>query len=65
MPIKHKNEHNRQKIGELLKSMMIKFWSVIDSSLLANIGFKGRVSKITFEERLSNLNMISLLVRQF
>ena len=31
---KHKNEHNRQKIGEMLKSIMSKFWSIIDSTLL-------------------------------
>ena len=32
--IKHKNEHNRQKIGEMPKSIMSKFWSIIDSSLV-------------------------------
>ena len=32
-PRKHKNEHNRQKIGEMPKSIMSKFWSIIDSSL--------------------------------
>ena len=30
---KHKNEHNRQKIGEMPNSIMSKFWSIIDSSL--------------------------------
>ena len=33
MPRKHKNEHNKQKIGEMPKSIMSKFWSIIDSSL--------------------------------
>ena len=33
MPRKHKNEHNRQKIGEMPKSIMSKLWSIIDSSL--------------------------------
>ena len=30
---KHKNEHNRQKIGDIPKSIMSKLWSIIDSSL--------------------------------
>ena len=29
MPRKHKNELNRQKIGEMPKSIMGKIWSVI------------------------------------
>ena len=29
-----KNEHNRQKIEEIPKSIMSKFWSIIDSALL-------------------------------
>ena len=31
---KHKSKHNRQKIGETLKSILGKFWSIIDSSLV-------------------------------
>ena len=27
------DEHNRQKIGEMPRSIMRKFWSIIDSSL--------------------------------
>ena len=33
IPRKHKNEHNRQKIGEMPKSIMSKLWSIINSSL--------------------------------
>ena len=35
IPRKHKNEHNRQKIGEMPKSIMSKFWSIIDTSVHA------------------------------
>ena len=31
---KHKNKHNRRKIGEIPKCIMNKFWSIIDSSLI-------------------------------
>ena len=31
--MKHKNEHNRLIIGAMPKSIMSKFWSIIDSSL--------------------------------
>ena len=34
IPRKHKNEQNRQKIGEMPKSIISKFWSIIDSSLM-------------------------------
>ena len=29
-----KNEHYRQKVGEMPKCIMSKFWSIIDSSLV-------------------------------
>ena len=32
IPRKHKNEHNKQKIGEITESTMSKFWSIMDSS---------------------------------
>ena len=34
---KHKNEHNRQKVREMPRNIIDKFWSIIDSSLVIHL----------------------------
>ena len=56
---KHKSKHNRQKIGEMLKIMTGKFWSIIDSSLVG--GAMHACTRTQLEESHSMLLLINML----